>query len=354
MYRFGHLGAFKTAPAPAAAIHDGDLARLEALRAEGWDPDAEIPLSTSIAEIPLRLALIAGRNEIVEWLISGGASLNLPGKGVFPAAARYARPQVLRRLAAAGADVHAATKVGNDALAEAVHGQRWENVAVIDELGHSVADHGGPAFRQLVVDGPESALALFVERGVDIDHAEPDSVYPWGPTPVNAVARYGNLDRLRFLVAHGADVSITDRSGMRPYSTAVERGDDAMAEYLASVEPAELRSPQRAVELLRRFEVPADLVAFLQRDDRRIRLPESGFGELDFFSCTDVFEAELDDRKLLRLSRTTEDFTDVLIVWNPSSKKLAWFDQEHGEFADLASWPEFISAPDDWMATIHE
>ena len=33
------------------------------------------------------------------------------------------------------------------------------------------------------------------------------------------------------LVEHGADVTITEKDGMRPYSIAIEKGDMEMAEY---------------------------------------------------------------------------------------------------------------------------
>ena len=56
----------------------------------------------------------------------------------------------------------------------------------------------------------------------------PDSVYPFKPTPLCVAARYVDLKMCNYLVENGADVTITEKDGMRPYSIAVEKGDEEM------------------------------------------------------------------------------------------------------------------------------
>ena len=91
--------------------------------------------------------------------------------------------------------------------------------------------YGGPAFRKAVSDGNYEALEFFITRGVDINYNRPDDVYSFCPTPLCVAARYVDLKMCKFLVEHGADVTKTEKDGMRPYSIAVEKGDVEMAKY---------------------------------------------------------------------------------------------------------------------------
>ena len=50
------------------------------------------------------------------------------------------------------------------------------------------------------------------------------------------------------MVEHGADVTITEKDGMRPYSIAVEKGDMEMAEYFKSLEPTEFHDIQNKMD----------------------------------------------------------------------------------------------------------
>ena len=74
-------------------------------------------------------------------------------------------------------------------------------------------------------------LNFFIKKGVDINYNEADSIYPFKPTPLCVAARYVDLEMCKYLVEHGADVTITEKDGMRPYSIALEKGDDEMVEY---------------------------------------------------------------------------------------------------------------------------
>ena len=55
---------------------------------------------------------------------------------------------------------------------------------------------------------------------VDINYNKPDSVYPFKPTPLCVAARYIDLQMCKYLVEHGADVTITERMVCVPYSIA--------------------------------------------------------------------------------------------------------------------------------------
>ena len=118
-----------------------------------------------------------------------------------------------------------------DAFQAALYGKKYENLQLIHDLDHTVQKYGGKAFRNAITDKNYEVLDFFIHNGVDINYNKPDSVYPFKPTLLCVAARYVDLQMCKYLVEHGADVTITEKDGMRPYSIAVEKGDMEMAEY---------------------------------------------------------------------------------------------------------------------------
>ena len=91
------------------------------------------------------LALAAHATASVHWLVERGADLNRADAPAFPLVARYGTPDLMRYLAAHGADIHARRKVGGDAYQQALYGKKLKHLPVIEALGHTVAMHGGEA-----------------------------------------------------------------------------------------------------------------------------------------------------------------------------------------------------------------
>ena len=71
----------------------------------------------------------------------------------------------------------------------------------------------------------------------------------------------------KYLVEHGADVTITEKDGMRPYSIALEKGDDEMAEYFKGLEPAEFHSLHNKLDELKAYKLPKAMIDLLQSDN---------------------------------------------------------------------------------------
>ena len=67
----------------------------------------------------------------------------------------------MRYLAAHGADIHARRKVGGDAYQQALYGKKLKHLPVIEALGHTVAMHGGEAFRSAVFNRNRQAVDFF-------------------------------------------------------------------------------------------------------------------------------------------------------------------------------------------------
>ena len=147
----------------------------------------------------------------------------------------------------------------------------------------------------------------------------------------------------KYLVEHGADVTITEKDGMRPYSIAIERGDMEMAEYFKNLEPAEYHDLQNKMDQLKPFKLPKALVAFLESDNLYFELPESDFISIEFFPLIDTIPFKVGRRNLLRLSKELGEYDHWQVVWDPKSKKIGCYDTEHQELQELCKFDEFIA-----------
>ena len=156
-------------------------------------------------------------------------------------------------------------------------------------------------------------------------------------------ARYVDLKMCKYLVEHGADVTITEKDGMRPYSIAIEKGDMEMAEYFKSLEPAEFHDIQNKMDQLKPFKLPKALVNFLAGEQLYFELPDSDFISIEFFSLTDTIPFKLGRRNLLRLSKELGEYNEWQIVWDPKTKKISCYDVEHQELRELCKFDEFMS-----------
>ena len=242
-----------------------------------------------------------------------------------------------------GANVHALNRVKVDAFQAALYGKKYNHLQIIHDLGHTVQKYGGKAFRNAITDRNYEVLDFFIHNGVDINYNKPDSVYPFKPTPLCVAARYVDLKMCNYLVEHGADVTITEKDGMRAYSIAIEKGDMEMAEYFKSLEPAEFHDIQNKMDQLKPFKLPKALVNFLAGEQLYFELPDSDFISIEFFPLIDTIPFKLGRRNLLRLSKELGEYNEWQIVWDPKTKKISCYDVEHQELRELCKIDEFMS-----------
>lgn len=349
MIKIADLGSFEQVPPVVEALLAGDADALDAFLSSGWDIEAPLSLSKHIQERPLVLALCVNARASVRWLVEHGASLNQADEPAFPIAARYTDPAMMRYLVQQGADVHAERKVGGDAYMQALYGGKTEHLAEIHALGHAAAEHGGQAFRSAVFERKKRVVDFFLSHGVDVNFKEKDQVFSDSATPLLVAARNCDKGMCRLLVEHGADVLATSRDGERPYTVALEEGDEALAAYFRSLEPVELHSVEHRLRELEPYKLPAEMLEFLQGEQRRVELPDCDFGFFEFFALTDIFPMKVGRRKVLRLSKESGDYTDVVLVWNPTKGRIGYWDIEHEEYADLATFKAFMANPAKYM-----
>ena len=337
------LGTFDSVPEIVIDIVKGNILALENALAAGWDIHKSIQLGKYSEYSPLELALVMNCLPSVRWLVEHGANLNEKENPSFLLAVRYGTKEIIEYVVAHGANIHVLNAVGVDAFQAALYGKQYENLQRIHDLGYTVQKYGGKAFRNAITDRNYEVLDFFINNGVDINYNKPDSVYPFKPTPLCVAARYVDLQMCKYLVEHGADVTITEKDGMRPYSIAIERGDMEMAEYFKNLEPAEYHDLQNKMDQLKPFKLPKALVAFLESDNLYFELPESDFISIEFFPLIYTIPFKVGRRNLLRLSKELGEYDYWQVVWDPKSKKIGCYDTEHQELQELCKFDEFIA-----------
>ena len=343
MIHLKDLGSFESVPKLVTDIINGNITALERALNSGWDIDEPVQIGEYSEHTPLELALVMCCLPSIHWLVEHGANLNDEENPSFLLAVRYGNKEIIDYVVTHGANIHALNRVKLDAFQAALYGKKYENLQIIHDLGHTVQKYGGKAFRNAITDKNYEVLDFFIRNGVDINYNKPDSVYPFKPTPLCVAARYVDLQMCKYLVDHGADVTVTEKDGMRPYSIAVEKGDMEMAEYFKTLEPPEFHDIQNKMDQLKLFKLPKALISFLEGDTLYFELPDSDFISIEFLPLIDTVPFKMGRRKLLRLSKELGEYNDWQIVWEPKSKKIGCYDTEHQELRELCKFDEFMA-----------
>ena len=241
------------------------------------------------------------------------------------------------------------------AFQEVRWGKRPENIQVLEQAGITVDKFGGEAFRAAVSEGNTKLARLFLEKGADINYHKPDMVFPNASTAVTEAVRHKNLPMVRWLIEQGADITIADKYGDRPYTVAMQDKNQELADYLKALEPEEWHNEQeKFARQLMPYKLPVKLVEYL-KTVLRLEFPEQEWVKwAELYSFMDVQEMTWKRKKLLSLMAAMDNYSDYLLLWSPRDKKLWYLDIEHEEFHPLAKWDDFIADPGRYLNGIIE
>ena len=207
----------------------------------------------------------------------------------------------------------------------------------------------GKLLRSAVMNGKIHEVDILLEKGADINYNMPDGTSPYGGTPLNVAASFGNMKMVKHLIERGANVETKDLLGFRPYITAKysdSKNSKEIAAYLKSIESEELHNLKNKLEQLEKYALSDDLLAFLQSDKLLIELSENEFDlyEIIFYSLIDTVETEFLGKKLLLISKDV-DGGSFELVWDKEAKCLGYIDIEHGACNIVCSFEEFMNNP---------
>jgi ankyrin len=223
------------------ATHSGNGAAATLLLEKGADPNA-----AGIGYTALHAAVLRGDPNLVKDLLLHGANpnaqitkgtplrrnsqdYNLPaaliGATPYWLAAKFLEPDIMRALAAGGADTQTPIKDGTTPLMAAA-GLKEGNARDADRRGLMVVDGGKLPDETRVLEAISAALL----QPVNIDAANRN-----GDTALHAAAlmRYDNV--IRLLADKGAKLSVKNSRGITPLSTLKGRGDAIPASSTADL-----------------------------------------------------------------------------------------------------------------------
>ena len=234
-----------TAPSGTSAIvvaaHSGHGELAARLLDQGADPNA-----AGAGYAPLHAAVLRGDADLVGALLARGADpharlrngspharygkffaleMRLAGATPFFLAAKYAEADIMRRLAAAGADPRAGLAGGVTPLMAAagmltpgfVQAGNDRRGRAIDTAEMELALSQDPDRRQLMNSGLDAVRAA-VELGADVDAASES-----GDTALHLAAHHGFNSVVRYLVGAGADQHARNARGQTPLDRALGR-----------------------------------------------------------------------------------------------------------------------------------
>ena len=155
---------------------------------------------------------------------------------------------------------------------------------------------------------------------------------------------------VRWLVEHGADITISDKYGDRPYTVAIQNQNREMADYLKALEPEDWHNEHEKARQLKNYKLPVSMTEYLKTGPLRLEFPNYELVKwAELYSYTDIQEVKWKRKKLLSLMMQMDNYSDYLLLWSPRDKKLWYLDVEHEEFCPLAKWEEFIADPGKYL-----
>jgi uncharacterized protein len=242
------------------AAHSGQGKAAQALLEKGADPNAD-----GIGYTALHAAVLRGEVDLVTDLLRHGAKpdapitkgtplrrnsqdYNLPatliGATPYWLAAKFIEPEIMRALAAGGANTELALGDGTTPLMAAAgikEGNGRGAAPEQDRRGISLIDGGRLPEEKRIAEAVEVAL---------LQPVRVDAVNRNGDTALHAAALLGYDSVVTLLAGKGANLSLKNNRGLTPLAALAGRSDGARAS--GNARPPEILHPSTA-ELLRKL-----------------------------------------------------------------------------------------------------
>lgn len=353
MYVIKDIGTFTELPPIALHIYHNHITALEQFLEQGWDIEEPLTLSPHINLTPLQLAIILGQEDVIHLLVEHGVNLNSKEKPAFLLAVRYGEEALIRYLVDHGAHINGLNKVKSSAYDAAYFGNK-HNMALIYELGLDIQKYGGSVLRKAVFDRDRSTVDFLLDHGVDINYNKSDMVYPYQATPLTIATRKQDVEMVKYLIGRGADITIAESNGERPYTIALIEKNQELVELLKGLEPADFHNQSNKLYALQSYKLPKAMMDFLGGADRILQWTGSDNQEyhIECLHLMDTVEMKVGRQRYLRISAEVSYYSDLLIVWNPSKKVIGCYDEEHQTYTALGKWADFVADPKAYMEIV--
>lgn len=346
MKRWRYFGAETELTPLAQAIMAEDIDALEETLGREWQLNEKIHFCKHCDDLAINLALIEDKQKVIDFLIRKRADLNVKGSPAITSAARNSNTATIEKILAAGARIDVVNNVGGNAYSCALYSERFDLLPFLLAKGLPVDADGGVSFRQAVHSKQREAVEFFLDAGLDPNMRRADMVFPYNPTALHVAVQKNDFEIVRLLVERGADVTLADNDGSRPYVSAALNKNVPMQEFIRALEPPDWHDPATKIRLLKSYSVPQGLIDFVQREDRRIQVGAEYCDWIELLSLLNIYEMKWPGGPYLALLADVDDLASCgLLAWSKRKGKLAIIDQEHDETTVLGSWEKFIANP---------
>ena len=303
-----------------------------------------------VQKTPLELAVQENREDMVRLLVERGADLTQNGDELLFAAIKCQNYSMLSYLVEAGVRLEENQRSIYHLFSFLEGRKNPELLTIVDRLQIDFKRYGGEPLRTAVWGGDRMLAEYLIQNGADIDYHKPDEMFPYASTPVIEAARQNDFHMVRWLVGQGADITIPDKYGDRPYTLAVQNKNQEMAAYLRNLEPEDWHNEENRAQQLAAYKMPTEMVEYLKTGPLRLEFPEQDEVQwAELYSYMDVLEVTWKREKLLSVMAQMDNYPDYLLLWNPKDKRLWYLDVEHEEFHALATWEDFIADPGKYL-----
>lgn len=303
-----------------------------------------------VQKTPLELAVQENREDMVRLLVERGADLTQNGDELLFAAIKCQNYSMLSYLVEAGVRLEENQRSIYHLFSLLEGRKNPELLTIVDRLQIDFKRYGGEPLRTAVWGGDRMLAEYLIQNGADIDYHKPDEMFPYASTPVIEAARQNDFHMVRWLVGQGADITIPDKYGDRPYTLAVQNKNQEMAAYLRNLEPEDWHNEENRAQQLAAYKMPTEMVEYLKTGPLRLEFPEQDEVQwAELYSYMDVLEVTWKREKLLSVMAQMDNYPDYLLLWNPKDKRLWYLDVEHEEFHALATWEDFIADPGKYL-----
>lgn len=303
-----------------------------------------------VQKTPLELAVQENREDMVRLLVERGADLTQNGDELLFAAIKCQNYSMLSYLVEAGVRLEENQRSIYHLFSLLEGRKNPELLTIVDQLQIDFKKYGGEPLRTAVWGGDRMLAEYLIQNGADIDYHKPDEMFPYASTPVIEAARQNDFHMVRWLVGQGADITIPDKYGDRPYTLAVQNKNQEMAAYLRNLEPEDWHNEENRAQQLAAYKMPTEMVEYLKTGPLRLEFPEQDEVQwAELYSYMDVLEVTWKREKLLSVMAQMDNYPDYLLLWNPKDKRLWYLDVEHEEFHALATWEDFIADPGKYL-----
>jgi ankyrin repeat protein len=232
LHRCPHLlhmtSSTRLTPALLSTARNGNLESALVLLRHGSDSHVKDP----IAEVIAHVACEHGHHRYLEGIINAGYDVDLSaiaGGISTPAHAALRHPSTLQFLIDRGANVNIATYLLGTPASYAASRGAAESLRVLIAAGADVESMKHGCTVAMAGYKHPACLDVLGNAGVDLNAADPHT----GETVAHRAAREGQLESLRVLHKHGANLFVASRAGETPEQLAARRGFTECVTFLA-------------------------------------------------------------------------------------------------------------------------